>query len=622
MFNYNDLKKGYSMFSFSKASLLLLVVCTSLAPRAFSQTPPPAIFYSDLDGGPNVGGENNGGAYVTLYGDYFGASGTVSIGGVKAAVYKQWGAPWLWYQKISFQVPPTAAQGATSITVTNANGTSNSIPFNIQAGKIYFVATSGSDGNAGSSGSPWQTMSKCRQTLAPGDICYVENGVTQTSDDYNAALILGSPGTASAYKAIVVYPGQTATIGTDAGDRGIYPCSGYSDCPGGGNYWVVAGFDIRGSEAVYMSSVHDLKFVANKVQCPNGNGPTACFGAGEGQNYRVYGNEVTNAGVANASKTYHSMYFSTDANNVDIGWGSVHDSNGCRGIQFHSTSGNDQFGLSVHDNMIYNIRCDGINFATVDPSKGKVEAYNNLIFNAGRGPDPSDGSANYSCIYIPAFTNAGPSGSGAVQIYNNTLYNCGTWDQQYGGAVTTDTSSAVSTTLRNNAIRQDNGRRYLGSGTNLSRVNGSNNLYFGSGSGPAQTTGNLNADPKLAGINVNNFQLQAGSPAIDAGIVIAGLTHDVNGVSRPQGKANDIGAFEYFQGQAGNGGGVQPPPKPSCDLNSDGVVNQADVQEAVDQTIGKSPCGSADLQQNGTCNVVDVQRVVNASLGQACKVGP
>jgi hypothetical protein len=61
--------------------------------------------------------------------------------------------------------------------------------------------------------------------------------------------------------------------------------------------------------------------------------------------------------------------------------------------------------------------------------------------------------------------------------------------------------------------------------------------------------------------------------------------------------------------------------KPSCDLNSDGVVNVLDVQIAVNQSIGAEPCGSADLNQDGVCNGEDVQRVANASLGQACRIG-
>ena len=60
----------------------------------------------------------------------------------------------------------------------------------------------------------------------------------------------------------------------------------------------------------------------------------------------------------------------------------------------------------------------------------------------------------------------------------------------------------------------------------------------------------------------------------------------------------------------------------ACDLNDDGVVNLFDVQIAINQVLGISPCTNADLLQNGQCSVVDVQRVLNASLGGACLIGP
>ncbi len=60
----------------------------------------------------------------------------------------------------------------------------------------------------------------------------------------------------------------------------------------------------------------------------------------------------------------------------------------------------------------------------------------------------------------------------------------------------------------------------------------------------------------------------------------------------------------------------------TCDVNGDGLVNVADVQVAINQVLGVSPCTTADLQQNGQCDVVDVQRVIIAALGGTCKIGP
>jgi hypothetical protein len=64
------------------------------------------------------------------------------------------------------------------------------------------------------------------------------------------------------------------------------------------------------------------------------------------------------------------------------------------------------------------------------------------------------------------------------------------------------------------------------------------------------------------------------------------------------------------------------PPPSACDLNQDGNVDILDVQSAVNQAIGQTPCTNANLRGTGSCDVVDVQRIVNAALGGACVVGP
>lgn len=57
-----------------------------------------------------------------------------------------------------------------------------------------------------------------------------------------------------------------------------------------------------------------------------------------------------------------------------------------------------------------------------------------------------------------------------------------------------------------------------------------------------------------------------------------------------------------------------------CDLNQDGTVNVADVQLAINMSLGQTVC-SANIYGTGVCNVVVVQRVTNAALGGACVTG-
>jgi hypothetical protein len=57
-----------------------------------------------------------------------------------------------------------------------------------------------------------------------------------------------------------------------------------------------------------------------------------------------------------------------------------------------------------------------------------------------------------------------------------------------------------------------------------------------------------------------------------------------------------------------------------CDLNSDGVVNSADVTLAIQMSLGQTAC-TANLNGAGVCNVLTVQRVINAANGQDCDGG-
>src|SRR6476660_4305846 len=56
----------------------------------------------------------------------------------------------------------------------------------------------------------------------------------------------------------------------------------------------------------------------------------------------------------------------------------------------------------------------------------------------------------------------------------------------------------------------------------------------------------------------------------------------------------------------------------SCDLVANGTVDAADVQAAINMSLGVSPC-TANIAGANVCNIVVVQRVINASLpGGTC----
>ena len=58
----------------------------------------------------------------------------------------------------------------------------------------------------------------------------------------------------------------------------------------------------------------------------------------------------------------------------------------------------------------------------------------------------------------------------------------------------------------------------------------------------------IQANPEFVDIDNGNYTLKANSPAIDAGLNPGNSEQmkDINSVSRPQGKAIDIGAYEFI----------------------------------------------------------------------------
>jgi hypothetical protein len=554
----------------------LMIVIISLAVCScpvFAQSAQPRLFYSDLESGPNTGGQNNNGAFVTLWGKGFGASqgtSTVTVGGGAVAGYQLWSD-----EKIIVQLGAGAVTG--NIVVKAGGSSSNGIPFTVRPGNIFFVSTSGNDANSGTFASPWRTIVKAKNTINAGDIAYIENGVVQaTEDTFTAYLSMdrqgaSNSGTAAAPKALIAYPNATATIGVAGGlHYGLRtPNIGTDE-----DYWVISQLHIIGGTQAMDIGGTGWKIVGNDMQCPGADDQVGCFEMSNGNQVKFWGNEVHNAGInPTSSKFYHAVYFSTDSNHIDVGWNHIHDNFTCRALQFHSsplcspscgsgdTTGFDQYDLHVHDNLIHGDNCNGINFATVDPSKGTVEAYNNVIYHVGL-MDPLQLGGSFSCIYVAGITNNGTPGTGTVQVFNNTVSDCAANNSSNasgsrGAFGVGGGPSTLLMNLRNNIADQNPGEIYIDG--SLGQIKGDHNLWFGVGSGPAQTINNLNVDPQFVNRAGGDLHLTTTSPAKDAGLTVVpsnpfvvnpgpGQVRDKDGTLRPQGTAFDLGAYEFIAG--------------------------------------------------------------------------
>src|SRR5262249_34265554 len=158
----------------------------------------------------------NKGAFVTIWGKGFGANranSLVTVGGGAVDNYPVWSD-----EKITFQLGPRARTGNIVAALGgSASRASNGLPFKIRSGRIYLVSGKGKDQGNGSFGSPWRTIVYAKNNLSAGDIAYIEDGVTQSSQDsFDAYLSMdregsSNSGAAGVPKALVAYPGARVT---------------------------------------------------------------------------------------------------------------------------------------------------------------------------------------------------------------------------------------------------------------------------------------------------------------------------------------------------------------------------------------------------------------------------
>ena len=452
--------------------------------------------------------------------------------------------------KITFQLGAAAARGSIVVNVSGI-GSSNGVPFSVRPGNIFFVATTGNDANTGSFASPWQTVVNAKNNMSAGDTTYMENGVSQTSEDNFTAYLsmdkqgASNSGTAAAPMAIVAYPGATATIGVAGGLAYAIrtPNIGTNE-----DYWVISQLHIIGGTQSMDVSGTGWKIVGNEMQCPGADDQVGCFEMSGGDHVKFYGNEVHNAGInPTSSKFYHAVYFSTDSNHIDVGWNHIHDNFTCRALQFHSsplcspscgaadTTGFDMFDLHVHDNLIHGDNCNGINFATVDPSKGTVEAYNNVIYHVGL-MDPLQLGASFSCIYVAGITNNGVPGTGTVQVFNNTVSDCAANNSANAsgsrGAFGVGGGPAnLIMNLRNNIAYQLAGEIYIDG--SLAQITGDHNLWFGLSAAPSQTVSNITGDPLFVNRTISDYHITSTSPAKDTGLTYCRPIRSFQILARP-----------------------------------------------------------------------------------------
>lgn len=417
--------------------------------------------------------------------------------------------------------------------------------------KSYYVSTSGSDSNTGSSSSPLRSIQKAVDLVNPGDTVYIRAGTY-------APFVVNRSGNNSAMITVTAYENESVIVnGAKSGVTTVlirnaqYIRIKGLQVTGASGDWN-AGIRIQGSNNIIES---------NKVY-GNNNGSQSVLGIwGHGNNNSIINNEVfnnylTGITLSNEGGAYsgNSIIENVVYNNYGGG-----DSDGIQTIGIT--------GTLIKGNRSYNNADDG--FDTWTSSNNTLIdniSYNNKGPGDGNGfklGGTTPGGNNFASGNI-AYGNKGNgfdgNGSGGNQLYQNVAYNNGNFGYEDGWRH----SGQTSPTIFINNIGYNNIQGNFSAGPYTGTAN--YNLFFTDGKGAqarfdygqlysnlaafalaynGMNTNSISANPQFISPSTGNFSLQASSPAIDRG------DNGNPGLISICGANPDIGALEYCDAPTG-----------------------------------------------------------------------
>jgi serralysin len=395
----------------------------------------------------------------------------------------------------------------------------------------YYVAMNGSDSGAGTSGSPWRTISKAmKANLKPGDDVVVRSGT------YKEGVVVTKDGTAGNYITIrsevpggakIVPPGEKYGVQINA------------------NYINLDGFEISGSKNSGIASVghHHLNITDNIVHDNVSNG----IFVGRFDFVTIEGNTVyDNAARGAASGIHLKGAYNITGNNSDNGFRIIVRDNVSYGNEWKYGPRTDANGISLDDFRNTQL--------PLPPYKGKSLVEDNIVYsNSGRGvhltwTDNTTVRNNISA-HNSADSRTGPwlSELANVASHNNT------WTGNI--AITDRGNPAISNTSFNGEGTNKNVS--YSNNTTWNGTKGDDAVYVSSGNGrPSDGNNRLGVDP---GLSLSEVKAKAAaltgaaawSPAAaDTTAAMAAadpVLDDGADNDRPAGDAGDA-----FTGKAGN----------------------------------------------------------------------
>jgi len=376
--------------------------------------------------------------------------------------------------------------GMAAITVTTPSGGTG-----CQSACWYVDATAGNDANPGTSAAPWRTIQHAADVMSPGDTVIVNDGVYTGG---TSVVTVSRGGTATAWLvfraahrwgAVIDGQNNSSTMGINIS----------------GNYVHVEGFEVRNTNR---------------------------YG------FEVYGGSETVAGIHDVDLVQNHIH--------DIGHVCTDDVGGRVGVDAYADN------LTVERNVIHDVGRFGPGEQGCSPSTTNWQNHDHGIYNGVGNNVVIRNNVFYNFTHgwaIQRYSGPGAITSG-LTIVNNTFAFPNPWRD---GQVIIATGS-TNLTIANNIFYQPTTAGVLFETGGLTNVTVSNNLTYGgsafTGATPDVASGNLdNTDPLFMNVAGLDFRVQAGSPAIGAGLLLLMVTNDFTGALRPTAGGYTIGAYEF-----------------------------------------------------------------------------
>ena len=598
---------GFSGICAGAAPISTFVMATSgVCSATFTHTVSPLILYTDIQSGPNTGGENGNGIYLSIFGKNFGTSGLgtttkVFINNAEVVRYISLGASRgrADIQQITVQIgalgnPPVGTPLPIRVS-TNGFDSNTDQTFTVNAGNIYFVSLAGNDatGAPGAISSPYRTVQKAaisnngvvgcptasgNQTVATagvwglvqaGDFIVMRGGTwTDVARDAFFLRVQNKSGNAPTGTAgtgpitVMGYPTETVFINRT---------NSVANAPGGAFSSADSARQALGCGAwITLSNLKiESGFTDGTISTQAGASNPA------GSHWRVVNNEmtmvscqistlcraggVTGSGLGNywSGNYVHDVYDMPDASTSFENHGFYIDGTGSYEVAYNRIE-----RIFGGNGIQTNANCGGA--CSID----NVSIHHNLIDGTGKhGINIADGGANVR-VFDNLVMNTDVSGIrfnsdnlASGKIYHNTFYNTDRINQfsQVRSALMNDgTLTATSLEIRNNIFVAGNAGRYLEGGTiGFGAVSAtmSHNLWF-NGAGSFSGSSNRVGNPLFVSTTVGaeNLRLQSTlSPAYCNGtsLVSSVVNNDVEiadasgAIPRPFGACFSIGAYEF-----------------------------------------------------------------------------